>query len=122
VGLAQLATTLNTAPLEPTQELSSGTVTGLVSTLIVLLLVATAVALVTRRLRIPYVVGLVLAGLAITKQALPESVGLNPDVILNLFLPILTFEAAINTDISRLRSTIKPIALLWRDQGWCCQR
>ena len=76
MGLAQLATTLNTAPLEPTQELSSGTVTGLVSTLIVLLLVATAVALVTRRLRIPYVVGLVLAGLAITKQALPESVGL----------------------------------------------
>lgn len=112
MGLAQLATTLNTAPLEPTQELSSGTVTGLVSTLIVLLLVATAVALVTRRLRIPYVVGLVLAGLAITKQALPESVGLNPDVILNLFLPILIFEAAINTDISRLRSTIKPIALL----------
>jgi len=84
----------------------------LVSTLIVLLLVATAVALVTRRLRIPYVVGLVLAGLAITKQALPESVGLNPDVILNLFLPILIFEAAINTDVSRLRSTIKPIALL----------
>lgn len=56
--------------------------------------------------------GLVLAGLAITKQALPESIGLNPDVVLNLFLPILIFEAAINTDISRLRSTIKPIALL----------
>ncbi|MCM1982908.1 sodium:proton antiporter [Lyngbya confervoides BDU141951] len=86
--------------------------TGLVSTLIVLLLVATGVALITRRLRIPYVVGLVLAGLAITKQALPQSVGLNSDVILNLFLPILIFEAAINTDISRLRSTIKPIALL----------
>lgn len=112
LGLARLATTLNMAPPESTLELSSGTVTGLVSTLIVLLLVATAVALVTRRLRIPYVVGLVLAGLAITKQALPESVGLNPDVILNLFLPILIFEAAINTDISRLRSTIKPIALL----------
>ncbi|WP_204138069.1 sodium:proton antiporter [Halomicronema sp. CCY15110] len=89
-----------------------GDFTGLVNTLIVLLLVATGVALVTRRLRIPYVVGLVLAGLAITKQALPESVGLNPNVILNLFLPILIFEAAINTDISRLRSTLKPIALL----------
>jgi CPA1 family monovalent cation:H+ antiporter len=33
-------------------------------------------------------------------------------VILNLFLPILIFEAAINTNISRLRSTVKPIALL----------
>jgi len=27
-------------------------------------------------------------------------------------LPILLFEAAINTDISRLRSTVKPVALL----------
>nr|WP_187329583.1 hypothetical protein [Halomicronema hongdechloris] len=34
----------------------SGEFTGLVSTLIILLLVATAVALVTRQLRIPYVV------------------------------------------------------------------
>ncbi len=86
--------------------------TGLVSTLIILLIVATAVALITRKLRIPYVVGLVLAGLAIPKQILPTSIGLNPEVILNLFLPILIFEAAINTDISRLRSTIKPILLL----------
>lgn len=87
-------------------------VTGLVNALIVLLLVATVVALITRRLRIPYVVGLVLAGLSITQSVLPGSVGLNPEVILNLFLPILIFEAAINTDISRLRSTIKPIALI----------
>jgi CPA1 family monovalent cation:H+ antiporter len=86
--------------------------TGLVNTLIILLIVATAVALLTRKLRIPYVVGLVLAGFAIPKQILPASIGLNPEVILNLFLPILIFEAAINTDISRLRSTIKPILLL----------
>jgi monovalent cation:H+ antiporter, CPA1 family len=91
---------------------AGGQVTGLVNTLIVLLLVATVVALITRRLRIPYVVGLVLAGLTITKALLPQAVGLNPEVILNLFLPILIFEAAINTDISRLRGTIKPIALL----------
>ncbi|WOD38137.1 sodium:proton antiporter [Nodosilinea sp. E11] len=91
---------------------SSSNVTGLVNTLIVLLLVATVVALITRRLRIPYVVGLVLAGLTLTKSLLPQAVGLNPEIILNLFLPILIFEAAINTDISRLRSTIKPIALL----------
>ena len=40
---------------------------GLVSTLIVLLLVATLTTLVTRWLRIPYVIGLVLAGLATTR-------------------------------------------------------
>lgn len=83
----------------------------LVTVLIILLLVATGVALLSRRLQVPYVTGLVLAGLAIT-ELLPRRIGLNDSLILNLFLPILLFEAAINTDISRLRSTIKPIALL----------
>lgn len=90
---------------------SQADVAGLVTILIILLLVATGVALVTQRLRVPYVTGLVLAGLAVT-ELLPRRVGLDPSLILNLFLPILIFEAAINTDISRLRSTIKPIALL----------
>jgi CPA1 family monovalent cation:H+ antiporter len=83
----------------------------LVIILIILLLLATAVALVTQRLRIPYVTGLVLAGLPIT-ELLSRRIGLDPSLVLNLFLPILIFEAAINTDISRLRSTFKPIALL----------
>ena len=78
---------------------------------IVLLLIATFVALVTQRLRISYVTGLVLAGLPIT-ELLSRRIGLDPSLVLNLFLPILIFEAAINTDISRLRSTFKPIALL----------
>ncbi|EDX77593.1 Na+/H+ antiporter [Coleofasciculus chthonoplastes PCC 7420] len=88
-----------------------GNVAEVVSFLIILLLVATAVALVSRRFRIPYITGLVLAGLAIT-ELLPSRIGLDSALIFNLFLPILLFEAAINTDISRLRSTIKPIALL----------
>src|SRR4028119_658823 len=86
-------------------------VAELVTLLIILLLVATGVALLSRWLRVPYVTGLVLAGLAIT-ELLPRRIGLDDSLILNLFLPILLFEAAINTDISRLRSTIKPISLL----------
>jgi monovalent cation:H+ antiporter, CPA1 family len=86
-------------------------VTELVPSLIILLLVATGVALLSRRFRLPYVTGLVLAGLAIA-EFLPQRIGLNSSLILNLFLPILLFEAAINTDISRLRSTTKPILLL----------
>lgn len=78
---------------------------------VILLLVATGIAFLSGWLRMPYVTGLVLAGLAIT-ELLPRQIGLNDALILNLFLPILVFEAAINTDISRLRSTIKPIALL----------
>jgi CPA1 family monovalent cation:H+ antiporter len=77
----------------------------------ILLLVATVFALLSRRFRVTYVTGLVLAGLAIT-ELLPRRIGLDPSLVLNLFLPILIFEAAINTDISRLRSTFKPIALL----------
>ncbi|HEY9673523.1 MAG TPA: sodium:proton antiporter [Waterburya sp.] len=90
-----------------------GNLAEVVTVLIVLLLVATGVALITRRFRIPYITGLVLAGLAIT-ELLPQSnrIHLDSSLIFNLFLPILLFEAAINTDISRLRSTIKPIALL----------
>lgn len=86
-------------------------VAELVTVLIILLLVATGVALLSRWLRVPYVAGLVLAGLAIT-ELLPQRIGLDESLILNLFLPILLFEAAINTDISRLRTTIKPISLL----------
>ncbi|MGK7955303.1 MAG: cation:proton antiporter [Crocosphaera sp.] len=107
-----LANNLGTPQLGESLSETTRGFTSLVETLIILLLVATAVALITRWLKIPYVIGLVLAGLAISKEALPESLGLNPEVILNLFLPILIFEAAINTDISRLRSTLKPILLL----------
>ena len=90
---------------------SSSSIPELVIILIILLMMATVVALVTQRLRIPYVTGLVLAGLPIT-DVLSHQVGLDPSLVLNLFLPILVFEASINTDISRLRSTFKPIALL----------
>ncbi|MBH8571647.1 cation:proton antiporter [Nostocaceae cyanobacterium CENA369] len=86
-------------------------VAELVNISIILLLIATAVALLSRRLHIPYVTGLVLAGLPIT-ELLSRRIGLDPSLVLNLFLPILIFEAGINTDISRLRSTFKPIALL----------
>jgi monovalent cation:H+ antiporter, CPA1 family len=101
-----LLANLNTANTESQRDLA-----GLVTILIILLLVATGVALVTQWLRVPYVTGLVLAGLPIT-ELLSRPIGLDPSLVLNLFLPILIFEAAINTDVSRLRSTFKPIALL----------
>lgn len=97
--------------IESGTSVQSGRVEELAIVLIILLLVATFVAIFSRRFKIPYVTGLVLAGLAIT-EFLPGNIGLDSSLILNLFLPILVFEAAINTDISRLRSTIVPISLL----------
>ena len=64
--------------------------------LFVLLLVASVVAMVTRRIGMPYSVGLVLAGVAL---ALTPGVGfeapLTPELIFSIFLPPLVFEAAI---------------------------
>ncbi|HEY9728941.1 MAG TPA: sodium:proton antiporter [Chroococcales cyanobacterium] len=95
-----------------TSSEGNGNIAKVVIVLIILLLVATGVALLSRRFRIPYITGLVLAGLAITELLPPSRLRLDSSLIFNLFLPILLFEATLNTDISRLRSTIKPIALL----------
>jgi len=96
---------------EGLMDVSQGEMAGLVPTWIILLMIATSVALLARQFRFPYVLGLLLAGLAIA-NSLPAQISLDSSLILNLFLPILLFEAAINTDISRLHSTIKPISLL----------
>ncbi|WP_339377286.1 sodium:proton antiporter [Gloeocapsopsis dulcis] len=101
----------NYLPVQDTTLQPPGSFGELVIALIILLLVATGVALLSRRFRVSYVTGLVLAGLAFT-EILPRRIGLDPSLVLNLFLPILIFEAGISTDISRLRSTFKPIALL----------
>lgn len=96
---------------EGLMNVPQGEMAGLVPTWVILLMIATAVALLARQFRFPYVMGLLLAGLAIA-NSLPAQISLDSSLVLNLFLPILLFEAAINTDISRLRSTIKPISLL----------
>lgn len=106
-----LPANLNSINLDPVVNNSQEPVGELVIILIILLLGATGVALLTRRLQVPYVTGLVVAGFIVT-DILPPRTGLDPSLVLNLFLPILIFEAGINTDISRLRSTFKPIAIL----------
>jgi len=108
--LPEIISSLPTA-VQQAGQLNEEAVVQVATTLTILLLVATGVALISRRYRFPYVTGLVLAGLAIT-ELLPRPLGLDSALILNLLLPILLFQAAINTDISRLRTTIKPIVLL----------
>jgi CPA1 family monovalent cation:H+ antiporter len=60
-----------------TDNQTAGTIPELVIILIILLMIATIVALVAQRLRIPYVTGLVLAGLPIT-EVLSRRIGLDP--------------------------------------------
>jgi CPA1 family monovalent cation:H+ antiporter len=76
-----------------------------------LLLIVSLVAMAVRRLRVPYTVALVVAGLLITYQSAAE-VNLTPELILALFVPPLVFEAAFHLNISDLRRNLPGILLL----------
>jgi CPA1 family monovalent cation:H+ antiporter len=76
-----------------------------------LILVVTLVAIVVRRLRIPYTVALVVVGLALTLQRRP-AIQLSPNVILGLLVPPLVFEAAFQLDFAQLRRSLPRILLL----------
>ena len=63
---------------------------------ITLLLIASAVAMATKWVRVPYTLALTIVGLGISPMHLLPPVHLSPDLILIIFLPALLFEAAWN--------------------------
>jgi CPA1 family monovalent cation:H+ antiporter len=101
---------------------------------IISLLVATIVAIVVRRIRLPYTVALVLVGLFIVVrgeqlalQLTPNAslvlyepiprfiqalLDFDPELILALFVPPLIFEAAFHLEFNLLRSKLVPILIL----------
>jgi monovalent cation:H+ antiporter, CPA1 family len=70
-------------------------VTSDLSQLGFLLFVSAVVAMLTRRLRLPYTVGLVLAGMALHFSHVYIKWHLSKDLIFSVFLPPLVFEAAL---------------------------
>jgi CPA1 family monovalent cation:H+ antiporter len=76
-----------------------------------LLLIASIVAIVVRRLKVPYTVALVIVGLLLTSQS-PLQVELTPELILTLFVPPLVFEAAFHLNFQELRRKVVPILIL----------
>src|SRR5271163_4804960 len=60
-----------------------------------LLFVSALVAMLTRRLHLPYTVGLVLAGMALYFAHIYIKWRLSKDLIFSVFLPPLVFEAAL---------------------------
>src|SRR5215207_1426287 len=69
---------------------------------VLLLLIASAVAVLARRLRIPYTVGLVLIGLALSLLS-STVIRVSPQIILALLVPPLIFEAAFHLSWDALR-------------------
>src|SRR6266576_135897 len=89
--------------------------------LIWLLIIASGVAVVAMRLRMPYTVALVLGGLALgtlSSRILDRFYAgqrpdwLTPEVILFFFLPALLFEGSIKINFRHLRQNLTPILLL----------
>ena len=80
-------------------------------TVVVILLAVSLVAILVRRIRIPYTVALVLAGLALTSQQQWRLV-MTPELVLALFLPPLVFEAAYHLQFKDLRENASSILTL----------
>jgi Na+:H+ antiporter len=84
--------------------------------LVALLAASVAVALVTRRWRLPTSVVLVVVGLAIAllrpTLQLPSTEVISPELLLAIVLPGLVFEAAFRTDVANLRPAATGILLL----------
>jgi CPA1 family monovalent cation:H+ antiporter len=79
---------------------------------ILLVIVATAVALLARRSAVPYSVALVLAGLGIAVLFPGAEVDITPELILAVLLPGLVFEAAYKLDLGELRRTFGIVVVL----------
>lgn len=83
-----------------------------VATILILLVVVTALAQVTDRIHIPYPILLVLAGIGIGFiPGLPALV-VDPEVVFLIFLPPVLYAAAWNTSWPDFKQSIRPISLL----------
>ena len=71
--------------------------------IIELLLIAVAVAVGVKFIRLPYTVALVIVGLLVGFADFFQAFHLSKDVILLVFLPPLLFEGTLNMDLSRLK-------------------
>lgn len=80
--------------------------------LVILLVVALATILVTRRVRVPYTLGLVVVGLVIAALRLLPGIRLTPPLVLDVFLPALLFEGAWSLNLKQVRHVWLPVTLL----------
>lgn len=80
--------------------------------LFTLLLLASGVAIVTKWIRLPYSIALVIVGLFIGIFHWLPVVNMTPELILLIFLPAMLFEASWNLQIDWLKTSIRPISLL----------
>jgi CPA1 family monovalent cation:H+ antiporter len=79
---------------------------------VALLVVAIFVAIVARRVRLPYTVGLVITGIGLALARVETETTLTHDFIFDVILPPLLFEAALSLHWADLRRDALPILTL----------
>src|SRR5207302_2838392 len=79
---------------------------------LLLLLIAAVVAMLTRRLRLPYSVGLVAAGIVLALLPYSPEISLTKDLLYTGLLPPIIFEAAFYLDWDLLRKDLTVVLLL----------
>lgn len=77
---------------------------------ITLLMIAAAVSMTVKWIKLPYSIALVLVGLLIGLFDLLPKVSMTPDLILLVCLPALLFEASWNIHLDELKAAWRPIA------------
>jgi CPA1 family monovalent cation:H+ antiporter len=77
-----------------------------------LLLIAAVVAMLTRRLKLPYSVGLVVAGILLAVLPFAPNIQLTKDLIFTALLPPLLFHAAYYIDWNQLRRDFSVVVVL----------
>jgi CPA1 family monovalent cation:H+ antiporter len=82
------------------------------SNLGLILLIAVVVAMISRRMRLPYSVGLVAAGVLLAQAPIVSGVLLSPEGIYTILLPPLIFEAALQIRWSPFRRDLPVILTL----------
>lgn len=78
----------------------------------ILLLIASVVAILARRLKLPYTVGLVLAGIGMALMRAWPNIPISKELIFSTLLPPLVFEAAFSIRWKRLRTDLGVITLM----------
>lgn len=82
----------------------------------ILLLIAAVVAMLARRVRLPYTVGLVATGVVLAFSGIASDIQLTKSLIFTAFLPPLVFEAAFHISWSKLRQDL-PVVLTLATNG-----
>src|SRR6476620_2025671 len=106
-------TEINNLVFGPIYSEGSSPTTTNVTTLVWLLIAILIVAVLTKYVKLPYTIALVIAGLGIAlTPGTIQPIVLTPDLIVIVFLPALLFEAAYNLSFEQLRQVFRFIGVL----------